>query len=131
MIRYRHLMSPNLGGADNGCNQFYRQNFPRRGNHWSNPELEAEQPFITDEQEWMEEQSIPELLSDSGVELEPVSGIIEPLGEISEKVEEQPAADQLDEDKTFAWLEALAARQGADAEELLTQPDERRFLQMN
>jgi len=89
------------------------------------PELETEQPFITDEQEWMEEQSIPELLSDSGVELEPVSGIIEPLGEISEKVEEQPAADQLDEDQTFAWLEALAARQGADAEELLTQPDER------
>jgi len=99
--------------------------FPEEGTVGQIPELEAEQPFITDEQEWMEEQSIPELLSESGVELEPVSGIIEPLGEISEKVEEQPAADQLDEDQTFAWLEALAARQGADAEELLTQPDER------
>ncbi len=32
---------------------------PEEGTIGQIPELEAEQPFITDEQEWMEEQSIP------------------------------------------------------------------------
>jgi tetratricopeptide (TPR) repeat protein len=38
----------------------------------------------------------------------------------------EPAAEaQMTEDETFAWLESLAAKQGANPEELLTTPEER------
>jgi tetratricopeptide (TPR) repeat protein len=40
------------------------------------------------------------------------------------EIPETPAAD-MDEDAAFAWLESLAARQGAEEETLLTTPDNR------
>ncbi len=38
---------------------------------------------------------------------------------------EAPDLEAMDQDATMAWLESLAAKQGASEEELLTNPDER------
>lgn len=45
--------------------------------------------------------------------------------ETSEEVSEEPVASTLDEDAAFAWLESLAAKQGANSETLLVSPEER------
>jgi hypothetical protein len=48
-----------------------------------------------------------------------------PLGELSELVS-GPGTSESEQDESFKWLENLAASQGAQPEELLTQPTDRR-----
>lgn len=98
------------------------------------------------------EEQLPKWLGEAGGE-EAGGEITESLGELEEEAEETPLGEvppfeteaeadepplvageelspvvpssQEDEDAALAWLESLAARQGADEEELLTSPEER------
>ncbi len=58
------------------------------------------------------------------VEVEPPVLAAEPAAEVPAPAPAQPAAIPLDEDAAFAWLEALAVKQGAQ-EALLLKPEER------
>jgi competence ComEA-like helix-hairpin-helix protein len=76
------------------------------------PEAEAE-----------EAEEVPEWLS----ELEPTAEAVEGAPEAEAEEELLPSAemDQGDMDAAMAWLEALAAKQGAAEEELFTKPEDR------
>jgi competence ComEA-like helix-hairpin-helix protein len=50
---------------------------------------------------------------------------VETLEALPESLQAQTEADFSDEETAFAWLESLAAKQGAKEEELLLEPDER------
>lgn len=49
----------------------------------------------------------------------------QPEEKLTEEIEQQPPAGELDMDAAMAWLESLAAKQGAEEETLLTPPEQR------
>jgi len=70
---------------------------------------------VPDSTEPQEELELP--VEESELESPPVSSAIEQA--------ESPQSEELDDEAAFAWLESLAAKQGADEEDLLLNPDER------
>jgi tetratricopeptide (TPR) repeat protein/uncharacterized protein Smg (DUF494 family) len=77
-------------------------------------DLDEVEPEVADERLIAAEEAFIETPSEIEAPEQPIQ--IETL--------ETPAAD-MDEDAAFAWLESLAARQGAEEETLLTAPDDR------
>jgi tetratricopeptide (TPR) repeat protein len=51
-------------------------------------------------------------------------GELEPAQILEEKAPPEELPSEMDDDEVFKWLEGLAARQGADEEELIAQPEE-------
>ena len=67
-------------------------------------------------------EEVPDWLKDTG-ELTPPADMKEPTAISAE--EAAPAIDWNDQDAALAWLEKLAAQQGAAEEELITKPEDR------
>ena len=99
-------------------------------------EAEPAAPQTEATPEWMPETALPEEeLVRSETEGAPtidqalpdwLAGIGEPVEEQPEPQAAEPVAEAPTEDAGFAWLEALAARQGAEANELLVAAEDRR-----
>jgi tetratricopeptide (TPR) repeat protein len=86
------------------------------------PEL-SEVDEITEIEEFLAPEEFEEIIPDTEIEAE-----LEPESIVSEELLDLPADAPLsadDEDAAMAWLESLAARQGAAEEELLSAPEER------
>lgn len=79
-------------------------------------ELPAEQQAASDLPDWL--RSLETTVEETS---EPVAAIPEVPAETQPAAAEAPSA----EDDAFAWLESLAAKQGADEETLLTRPEDR------
>lgn len=75
--------------------------------------------------EWLEQTPVEEILPPAveAVEEEVVQEVSQPPEEVT--VEAPPEAALTDQDAALAWLESLAARQGAPEEEMITKPEER------
>ncbi|HSF82624.1 MAG TPA: helix-hairpin-helix domain-containing protein, partial [Anaerolineales bacterium] len=84
------------------------------GIHKEGPEPAIEESMLVDEGEgipdWLEGLEVEEAVSDQAI--------------LDEKLPGEPALEATDEETAYAWLEGLAAKQGAD-EALLLQPEER------
>jgi competence ComEA-like helix-hairpin-helix protein len=86
------------------------------------PEAELTLPEVVESEPIPPVEEVPDWLKDTG-ELIPPADIKEPATIPAE--EAAPVIDWNDQDAALAWLEKLAAQQGAAEEELITKPEDR------